>query len=313
MNTKGIAPVIIIIAVAVLIGVGFMAGRTLKVNAPISTTTTEEPTTTTTEEPTTTTTIVTSTTKATTSTTSGSAKSSEYCLDWDLFADNAYKDGQVHEEIKRIQEKLGVDSVGGHYGPKTQAAIKAFNKKYNIHQVICCGNRPDYTQIYQGTIAKFNELYCDKPLHTIKITRKNTPIQCTGEEFDCNMRIGIVNYNDTPISIPINDVPATIKVPYSASVMITLDADFSPLGLTTNVNNLLCYISKVYSNNTLVAYYEPGERFYAEDVAKHSKTIDLKNFFFDFDFEGAHKIQIKNVKSDYTIQIETIGCHSSRG
>lgn len=312
MNTKGITPVIIIIAVAIFIGVGFMAGQTLKVNAPISTTSTEESTTTTTIVISTTKTM-TSTTKATTSTTSGSTKSSEYCLDWNLFADNAYKDGRVHEEIKRIQEKLGIDPVGGHYGPTTQAAIETFNKKYNIHQVLCCGNKPDYTQIYHGTIAKFNELYCDKPLYTIKVTRKNTPTQCTGEEFECNMRIGIVNYNDTPISIPINNVPVTIKVPYSASVIITLDADFSPPGLTTNVNNLLCYISKVYSNNTLVAYYEHGESLYLEDMTKHSKTIDLENFFFGFDLEGAHKIQIKNVKNDYTIQIETIGCHSSRG
>jgi len=296
MNTKGIILIIIIVAFILIgIGIGFMAGRTSKVNTPISITTTEEPTTTTT--------IVTSTTKATTSTTSGSAKSSEYCLDWDLFADNAYKDGQVHEEIKRIQEKLGVSPVGGHYGPQTQAAIAAFNRKYNIHQDLCCGNQPNYSQIYQGTIAKFNELYCNNPLYTIKITRKNTPIQCTGEEFGCNMSVGIVNYNNTS---PISDVPVTIKVPYSGGVRIALDADFSE-------NNLHCYISKVYSNNNLVAYYEPGEILYAEDVAKHSKTIDLKNFFFDFTLEGVHRIQIKNVKNDYNIQIETIGCHSPRG
>jgi hypothetical protein len=56
MNTKGIAPVIIIIAVAVLIGIGFIAGQILKVNNSVSiptttilTTTTQEPTTTSTK------------------------------------------------------------------------------------------------------------------------------------------------------------------------------------------------------------------------------------------------------------------------
>jgi len=246
--------------------------------------------------------------------TSSSVKSSKYCLDWDFFADNAYKDGQVHEEIKRIQEKLGVNPVDGHYGPKTQAAIEAFNKKYGIHQeIVCCNPTLDYTQIYQGTIAKFNELYCDKPLYAIKITRQNTPAQCTGEEFDCQMTARILQYNNTSVSIPSNGNAVIIKVPYSASVMIALDADFNPPGLTANANNLRCYISKVYSNNTLVAYYEPGERLYAEDVAKHSKTIDLKNFFFDFNPEGLHQFQIKNIKNDYDIEIDTGGCHSSRG
>jgi len=246
--------------------------------------------------------------------TSSFGKSSKYCLDWDFFADNAYKDGQAHEEIKRIQEKLGVNPVGGHYGPKTQAAIEAFNKKYGIHQeIVCCNPAPDYAYIYQGTIAKFNELYCDKPLYTVRIVRRNNPAQCTGEEFDCRMTAHILQYNNTPVSIPSNGNPVIIKVPYSASVMIALNADFNPPGLTANANNLRCYISKVYSNNSLVAYYEPGERLYAEDVAKHSKTIDLTNFFFDFNPEGLHQFQIKNIKNDYDIEIDTGGCHSPRG
>jgi len=40
MNTKGIAPVIIIITGVVLIGIGFIAGQILKVNNPVSTPTT---------------------------------------------------------------------------------------------------------------------------------------------------------------------------------------------------------------------------------------------------------------------------------
>jgi len=63
MNTKGIAPVIIIITGVVLIGIGFIAGRTLKVNNPVSTTTTITSTPTT-QEPTTTTITATPTTKS---------------------------------------------------------------------------------------------------------------------------------------------------------------------------------------------------------------------------------------------------------
>ena len=241
--------------------------------------------------------------------TSSSVKPSKYCLDWDFFADNAYKDGQAHEEIKRIQEKLGVNPVGGHYGPKTQAAIEAFNKKYGIHQeIVCCNPALDYTQIYQGTIAKFNELYCDKPLYTVRITRRNNPAQCTGEEFDCRMTAHILQYNNTPVSIPSNGNPVIIKVPYSASVIINLDSDFLP------PDNPHCYISKIYNNNTLVAYYEgTGKVHDIEEFTNYSNIIDKKNFALGSDIDGNHQFQIKNIKNDYDIEIDTGGCHSSRG
>jgi len=115
------------------------------------------------------TTVTTGITPITTST----ERSAEYCLDWDFFATNKYKDGQAYEEIKRIQEKLGVEPVGGHYGPQTQAAIEAFNRKYGTYLRGCCGHGDDYTAITQGTIAKFNELYCNK-FYTVKIKTINT-------------------------------------------------------------------------------------------------------------------------------------------
>jgi len=167
MPYKGIAPILIVFIIA-LAAIGGIGGYTYIKNRYTITETTTNPTTTTTNPTTTTTLMLT--------------KSSEYCLNSDLIFSNAYKDGQAHAEIKRIQEKLGVEPVGGHYGPKTQAAIEAFNKKYGTYSQGCCGHKPEYSVITLGTIAKFNELYCDK-FYTIKIKTRNinSPSNCPSE------------------------------------------------------------------------------------------------------------------------------------
>jgi len=252
--------------------------------------------TTTTTQPTTT--IVTTTT----TTISSSGNSSEYCLDWDLFFDNAYKDGQVHEEIKRIQEKLGVEPVGGHYGPQSQAAIEAFNRKYKLYpNIFCCALSPEYKDINRGTIAKFNELYCNKPLYQISISINHASSSECPQEI-CPISVLISGYNSANSeSISSSKV---LKAPYSSSILIMGD----PEG---------CKISKVYVNDQLAAYYErpqDSNEQYAEAEAQRYISINNKDFTFTYSATaGITFFDINKVMQDYNVQIETIGCKHGGG
>jgi len=302
-STKRLAPLIAIIIVLV-IGTGIIVYQSLKTRNEAITTLTS----TTLSTETTPTTVLSPTTTITTS------PSVSFCLDWDFFKDpKNYDDGQVHEEIKLIQEKLGVTPVGGHYGSLTKAAIEAFNKKYDIHQEIdCCMPRKDYKSIYQGTISKFNELYCDKPLYQITITRKNNPDICSnGSSFPVVIS-KILNYPKGSQELE-NNQSITMKVPYSSGVRIVIgtDADIADSG---NNHRLSIYISKIYNNSNLVAYYENNKFAYVGQIETYCKTLDTKNFQFNYGVPSDLQLfVIKNIKSDYNILIETEGCRAPAG
>jgi len=228
------------------------------------------------------------------------------CLDyWNFFINpKNYDDGQPHEEIKVIQEKLGITSMNGNYGFLTKAAIKTFNKKFDIHQQIdCCDPAIDYKSIHQGTISKFNELYCNKPLYQITITRKNNPEVCKGTS-PCVIEVHSLNDPNPKYKASFSEVDKSIsiKVPYSSGVQIR------PL----NDDNQC--ISKIYNNDNLIAYYEKGDYKNMDEIINHTKILDDLNFMFTFNvYLGIHELVIKNVKSNYNILIETEGCFTYDG
>jgi len=250
--------------------------------------------------------------RITTTTTIPTSPSVAFCLDWDFFKDpKNYDDGKSHEEIKLIQEKLGVTPVGGHYGPLTKAAIEIFNKKYDIHQEIdCCAPAKDYKSIHQGTISKFNELYCNKLLYQITITRKNTPDICSNGSSFSLVGSKIFNYPKGSQMLE-NNQSITMKVPYSSGVRITININVAGSGNNQFLNT---YVSKIYSNNNLVAYYENNKFEYVNQIEAYCKTLDTKNFQFNYNpTANFQSFTIKNVKSDYNILIETEGCYAPGG
>ena len=300
--TKGLAPLIVII-IAFVIGTGIVVYQSSKTRNEAITTSTS----TTLGTKTTSTTVLSPTTTITTS------PSITFCLDWDFFKDpKKYDDGQSHEEIKVIQEKLGVTPVGGHYGPLTKAAIEIFNKKYDIHQEIdCCAPAKDYKSIHQGTISKFNELYCNKLLYQITITRKNTPDICSNGSSFSLVGSKIFNYPDPWLRMSENNQSITMKVPYSSGVRITININVAGSGNNQFLNT---YVSKIYSNNNLVAYYENNKFEYVNQIEAYCKTLDTKNFQFNYNpTANFQSFTIKNVKSDYNILIETEGCYAPGG
>jgi len=301
-SLKGLSPLIAIIIVALAIGTGIIAYQSLKTRNEAITTLTS----TTLGTETTSTTVLSPTTSITTS------PSVAFCLDWDFFKDpKNYDDGKSHEEIKLIQEKLGVTPVGGHYGSLTKAAIEVFNKKYDIHQEIdCCMPRKDYKSIHQGTISKFNELYCDKPLYQITITRKNNPDICSNGSLFPLVTSKILNYPKGSQMLE-NNQSITMKVPYSSGVRISINTEIVGSG---NNGSLSTYISKIYNNSNLVAYYENNKFEYVNQIEAYCKTLDTKNFQFNYNpTANFQSFTIKNVKSDYNILIETEGCYAPGG
>lgn len=305
MNKKGFAPIVIVLIITFL-AIGGITGYVLIKNAnkPIACTTDAKlcpdgssvgrlpPNCEFAECP-----IITTATKETTTTISSSVKSSEYCLDWDLFSDNAYKDGQIHEEIKRIQEKLGVEPVGGHYGPKTQAAVEAFNRRYKLYpNIFCCAPDPRYKDVNRGTIAKFNELYCNKSLYQISIFINHASSSECPQEI-CPMSVLIGGYNSINRESIGNS--KVLQAPYSSNILI--------LG---NLEG--CKISKVYVNNQLAAYYQnpqdPTEQ-YAQVEEQRYISMNDKDFTFVYSpVAEATFFSIIKVTQDYNVQIETIGC-----
>jgi len=215
ISTKGLTPLITIIIVVTVIGIGIITYQFLKIrNLTL-------------DIETTTTTILSQATTITTPT-----SSTVFCLNWDFFKDpKNYNDRQSHEEIKVIQEKLGVTPVGGHYGPLTKAALNKFNEDYNI--IIpafgCCGNIGTPAHLAKGltelTLIKFNDLYCFLPKPKVTITLINYPSQ--GEDkigeavytyikpdgYYDNNKIKI-NPSETEITVK------TIEIPYSGSIKI---------------------------------------------------------------------------------------------
>jgi len=333
MSKKGFSPIIVILIVTLIV-VGGMGGYTyFKNKQPESIEKELDEETSTTVRSTSTTTIL----PQITSEVSASEASAEYCLDWDFFfATRKYKDGQAYEEIKRIQEKLGVEPVGGHYGPQTQAAIEAFNRKYGTYYQGCCGEKDDYTVITQGTIAKFNELYCDK-FYTIKIKTINTnsntncPSEKRAEIIPQAQLVGYVGpTNVNPTSTPVYYIEPTIvsylgnkieapfnkeiiiKAPFSAGLTIGLNSD----RIVSSPHHQLfrTYISQVYDGNNLIAKCLSGYENGTFDTSNcntinpdDSRIFRIRNEVaeskpFDSSFD------IFKIDKNYDLTIEVSGC-----
>jgi len=213
-STKGLTPLITIIVVIIVVGIGIITYQFLKIrNLTL-------------DIETTTTTILSQATTITTPT-----SSTVFCLNWDFFKDpKNYNDRQSHEEIKVIQEKLGVTPVGGHYGPLTKAALNKFNEDYNI--IIpafgCCGNIGTPAHLAKGltelTLIKFNDLYCSLPKPKVTITLINYPTQSSlGGEYDFTYIKPNGYYDSNEIKIEPSGTEITVKtieIPYSGSIKI---------------------------------------------------------------------------------------------
>lgn len=193
-SLKELAPLIAIIIAAIVIGTGIIVYQSSKTRNEGTTVLTS--------------TTITIPTPPTT-----------FCLDWDFFKDpKNYDDGNSHDEIKIIQEKLGVTPVGGHYGSLTKAAIDKFNKDYNviIPESGCCGNViPAHlaSGLTDLTIAKFNDLYCSLPKPKITVTIINYP--------EPKQMMDYVSVNGIKIEPSGNDTTIkTIEISYSGKIEI---------------------------------------------------------------------------------------------
>jgi len=108
-----------------------------------------------------------------------------------------------------------------------------------------------------------------------------------------------------------NNQSITMKVPYSSGVRISINTEIVGSG---NNGSLSTYISKIYNNSNLVAYYENNKFAYTYQIDTYCKTLDTKNFQFHDELTSDLQLfTIKNIKSDYNILIETEGCHAPGG
>ena len=274
-STKRLAPLIAIIIVLV-IGTGIIVYQSLKTRNEAITTLTS----TTLSTETTPTTVLSPTTTITTS------PSVSFCLDWDFFKDpKNYDDGQVHEEIKLIQEKLGVTPVGGHYGSLTKAAIDKFNEEQKITLPIGA------PKIIGWTISKFNDLYCSLPKPKVTITLIDYPPSKTNKmpEWNDVYTYIIPNFEDFAHKIKIepsgtNITVKTIEIPYSGSIGIY--PALSPRSL-------------LYDNDTLVFKLENNKITYDLTTSIYKPYNNIQ-----YTYTGAGDFTWNGIKEDHNIKFE---------
>ena len=233
--------------------------------------------------------------KLTTTTTIPTSPSVAFCLDWDFFKDpKKYDDGQSHEEIKVIQEKLGVTPVGGHYGPLTKAAIDKFNEEqkiYNEETTRWISLGVEIPRINGWTISKFNNLYCSLPKPKVTITLINYPPSKTNKMPEGNDIYTYIIPNPEDFAHKIKIEPSgtnitvkTIEIPYSGSIGIY--PALSPTSL-------------LYDNDTLVFKLENNKITYDLTTSIYKPYNNIQ-----YTYTGAGDFTWHGIKEDHNIKFE---------